>query len=350
MRVLVTGGTGVIGSFLVPALRARGHEVLILTRREGVYGGIAGDISTGAGIEEAMAGVQLVIHLASTQDRKQWQDLDVGGTARLAAAARRAGVRHFVYVSIIGVDRIAYSYYRAKLEAEAQVRQSGVPFTIVRISQFHELVDAALAALPRLGLRRLARLPLPTRLLVQPIAAADAASVLAERTEYGPSGKIETLAGPEVRTSGELAESWLSETGRPAKIVDAPLGGAVRHGFERGLGISRDHAWPGQTFAEFVRERVAEGRPPAYDLRSSRPEAKAAKKTARAEARAARQQEKTARRQSGAGKTTTADGATPPGTTTQAASTRRSPFRKSQLRNSPFGKSPLTKSPFKKSR
>ncbi|GAA1347105.1 SDR family oxidoreductase [Falsarthrobacter nasiphocae] len=266
MRILVTGGTGVLGTHLLPLLRARGHEVLALTRREGVYGGVAGDLAAGAGLDEAVAGVELVINMASSTSKKDWNSVDIGGTARLAAAARRASVPHFMHVSILGIDAIPFPYYTAKLEAETQVRQSGVPFTIVRISQFHELVDSVFAAVPRVGFGRVARFPVPGDIRLQPIAAADAARALAERSDFPASRGIESLAGPAVLTGNDLAYQWLHASGRRGRPVNMPLAGETLRAFADGHATAPDHAWPGQTFEEFVAERVSTGRPVSYPL------------------------------------------------------------------------------------
>lgn len=264
MRILVTGGTGVLGLHLVPALRARGHDVRILTRQEDVFGGAPGDLATGEGLAEACEGAEAVIHAATSHQAAEWKTVDVGGTARLAAAARRAGVQHVVYVSIIGVDAIPSAYYAAKLEAEEQVRLSGVTFTIVRFAQFHELLDSVFELIPRIGAGRVARMPVPGLIRLQPIAAADAAAVLADRLEFAPSGRVEELGGPQIMTGEELGSAWLRAHGKEGRTLGTPAAGGMLKAFAEGRGTSSEHRCPGQTFEDYAAERQAAGTPAAY--------------------------------------------------------------------------------------
>lgn len=130
--VLVTGASGRLGRHLVPALGRQGHEV----RAAGRKGTVMLDVVTGAGMEEALKGVDVVIHAASSAFRNTVAT-DVSGSAKLAESARRAGVRHFIYPSIVGIENVPTSYYRAKLDAERAIEAVGGPHTIVRFTQFH---------------------------------------------------------------------------------------------------------------------------------------------------------------------------------------------------------------------
>ncbi|MBV8162065.1 MAG: NAD(P)H-binding protein, partial [Acidimicrobiia bacterium] len=149
--VLVTGGTGVLGSYLVPRLVGRGHHVRTLSRhplgaskpstssptaRQGVDN-VRGDVRTGEGVEAAAAGCDTVVH-AATNAGWRARETEVEGTRHVAEAARRAGA-HLLYVSIVGVDRHRLPYYRAKWAAEQVVEASGAGWTILRATQFHEL-------------------------------------------------------------------------------------------------------------------------------------------------------------------------------------------------------------------
>jgi uncharacterized protein YbjT (DUF2867 family) len=145
--VVVTGGTGTLGRALVPALLARGHRVSVLSRRTAPRlptGAVArlGDVRTGDGIEAAIEGAGVVIHAASSPRRRARETEECGARSG-AAAARRAGA-HRVYVSIVGVDHHRFPYYRAKYAAEQIVARSGVDWTVLRATQFHELIDSAL--------------------------------------------------------------------------------------------------------------------------------------------------------------------------------------------------------------
>jgi len=136
--VLVTGGAGVLGRPVVARLRERGADVRVLSRRAGGEPGrVQGDLETGTGLVEAVAGVDVIVHCASAGDWLRPQR-DVVQTRNLLAAVGPARP-HIVYVSIVGVDRIRFGYYRAKLECERMIAASGLPWTVLRATQFHEL-------------------------------------------------------------------------------------------------------------------------------------------------------------------------------------------------------------------
>src|SRR5436190_1428981 len=154
MTVLITGGTGSLGTALVRAVAGAGHRARVMSRRPppasapGDLEWKQADIASGAGVREAADGADAIVHAAS--DPRHAAAVDVGGTRHLVEAARAAGVGHIVYVSIVGGDRIPLAYYKHKLAAEEIVRSSGVPHTIARVTQFHSFLDALLSAAARL--------------------------------------------------------------------------------------------------------------------------------------------------------------------------------------------------------
>jgi uncharacterized protein YbjT (DUF2867 family) len=228
-EVLVTGGTGVLGRALVPALRAAGHGVRVLSRRPG-NGGIAGDLATGSGVGEAVSGVETVVHGASAAgSRGNFWAVDVAGTRRLVVAAREAGVRHLVYVSIPGVDRVPYSYYHAKYAAEQVVAAAAVPYTVLRATQFYPLIALLLGLAHRASL-----LPVGAGWRAQPVDAGDVAAHIVERVAVGPAGAVTEFGGPEVLSAPELARAWLAARGARGRVVPLPIPGsysrAVREG------------------------------------------------------------------------------------------------------------------------
>ena len=139
-KVLVTGGTGSLGRELTPRLLAAGYTVRIMSRRNPKPGEdarvewVQASLESGTGLSEAIKGVNVVVHAASNPAKRE---VDVTGTARLLNEARTAGVQQFVYISIVGIDRIGFSYYRNKLAAEHLIEASGLPWTILRATQFH---------------------------------------------------------------------------------------------------------------------------------------------------------------------------------------------------------------------
>ena len=229
-EVLVTGGSGVLGTAVVPVLRAAGHRVRVLSRTAG-DARVVGDLATGAGIAAAVAGVEIIVHAASSPGRHA-RAVDVEGTDRLVTAARDAGVGHLLHVSITGVDRIPYSYYQAKFAAEQVVAGSGIPYTVLRAAQFHPFVALLLA-----GLHRVPVLPVPRGWRLEPVAAADVAERVNQRVAAGPAGAVEEFAGPEVLTLGEVARAWLAARHRPALVVGVPVPGRVSAALRAGANL-----------------------------------------------------------------------------------------------------------------
>jgi uncharacterized protein YbjT (DUF2867 family) len=240
--VLVTGGTGVLGSRVVPLLRERGHEVRVLSRRHGA-GTHRGDLSTGEGVAEAAGGAELVLHAAS--DSRRLGRPDVQQTERLLAAS--IGARHLLYVSIVGIDRIPYGYYRKKLACEAVIVASPIPHTIFRATQFHERVAGGLSTVERLPLA-----PLPLDWRFQSVAAAEVAARAAELLDGEPLGRAPSFGGPEVLTAREILGVWRERRGRPRAVVNVRLPGRFSRGLREGRNTCPDHADGRQSWAEFV--------------------------------------------------------------------------------------------------
>jgi uncharacterized protein YbjT (DUF2867 family) len=240
--ILVTGGTGALGSLVVERLRAEGHEVRVLSRRAGA-GTHVGDLRTGVGITEAVRGAELIVHAAS--DVRRFGRSDTDQTTHLLEAAR--GARHLLYVSIVGIDQIPFPYYRRKLACEQQVAASGVPHTILRATQFHELL-----AWPLKGAERLPVAPLPLDFRFQTVAATDAAARVVELVGAEPTGGIVNFGGPEVLTLRDMAATWKAARGRPRRTVRLPVPGAVARAFREGRNTCPEEATRGQSWEEFV--------------------------------------------------------------------------------------------------
>src|SRR6266849_4530600 len=149
MHVLVTGGTVALGRDVVRRLIDSGHRARILSRKAAEGDDwVQGDLVTGAGLELAVKDVDAIIHAASDAiSPRKYQATDVLGTRRLLAMAREAGIRHVVYISIVGMEGVSYPYYRSKLAAEAVIRENIVPWSIQRATQFHTLMEIFLDAM-----------------------------------------------------------------------------------------------------------------------------------------------------------------------------------------------------------
>ncbi|TLF74389.1 SDR family oxidoreductase [Nocardia cyriacigeorgica] len=251
--VLIAGGTGALGKLIVERMRPSGHEIRVLSRRPGA-GTHVGDLDTGAGVAEAAAGAELIVHAAS--DFRRAGRHDRKHTENLLAAAGDA--KHLLYVSIVGIDRIPFSYYQNKLACERLIAGSGVPHTILRATQFHELIAFALRTVERWPIA-----PLPTDFRFQPVAAADVATRVAELIDGPPLGHAPDFGGPHVHTLAELTETWRALRGRPTRTMRLPVPGRVAGAFRAGANTCPDHADGTQTWAEYVESEPAA----AYRLR-----------------------------------------------------------------------------------
>jgi len=213
MKIVVIGGTGLIGAKTVPLLRQRGHEVVAASPKSGI------NSITGEGLKEAMAGAQVVIDLANSpsfEDKAVLEFFETSGRNLLAAEAA-AGTRHHVALSIVGIDRgDDNGYFRAKVAQEKLIKASGIPYTIIRATQFLEFLGT-IADSSADG--TIVRLP-PG--LFQPIAADDVAAIVADVALAAPRSGIVEIAGPERAPFNEIVARYLKAVGDPRKVVRDP--------------------------------------------------------------------------------------------------------------------------------
>ena len=240
MTILVTGGTGTLGRPTVALLRSAGHDVRVLSRTPGPDR-LIGDLTSGAGLPEALSGVTTVLHLATTAGSK-----DVTQTRRLIDAARDAGVQHLVYISIVGVDVVPYPYYRAKLASERVIEQSGLPHTILRASQFHHFISMFIEVQRRLPVILAIEAP------DQPIAVEEVASRLVELVAAGPSGRVADIAGPEQLALTDVVAIWQQHAGTRKPVWRVPLFGRTIRAFREGRHMTGLPGYGRETFAEFA--------------------------------------------------------------------------------------------------
>ncbi|SDM26963.1 SDR family oxidoreductase [Allokutzneria albata] len=233
--ILVTGGTGTLGRAVVARLREAGHDPRVMSRRPGP-GHVVADLVTGDGVDAALDGVDIVINCATTLRGER----DVVATRTLVEAFRRAGCRHLVHVSIVGVDRIHFGYYNGKLASEEVVR--AVPHTILRATQFHDLLRTIFAVLAKLPVMFV------PRLRFQPVDVRDVAARLVELALGDPIGRAPDFGGPEVRDAVDLARSHLA--GRRRLIVPFSLPGKAFRAYRAGGNLTPEHADGKITFEE----------------------------------------------------------------------------------------------------
>src|SRR6266403_365406 len=212
MKIVVIGGTGLIGSKTVPILRHGGHEVVAASPNTGV------NSITGEGLKEAMAGTQVVIDLANSpsfEDKAVLEFFETSGRNLLAAEAA-AGIRHHVALSIVGTDRSDNGYFRAKVAQEKLIETSGIPYTIIRSTQFLEFLGGIAASSANGNIVRLS----PG--LFQPIAADDVAPIVADVALAPPHNGIVEIAGPERAPFNEIVARYLKAVGDPREVVSDP--------------------------------------------------------------------------------------------------------------------------------
>src|SRR5690349_8158640 len=210
MKIVVIGGTGLIGSKTIPVLRERGHEAVAASPNTGV------NTITGEGLKEAMAGTQVVIDLANSPSFENKAVLEFFETSgrNLAAAEAAAGVRHHVALSIVGTDRTPENgYFRAKVAQEKLIETSGIPYTIIRSTQFLEFLGAIADSATDGNTVRVS----PG--LFQPIAADDVAAAVADVAVAAPRNGIVEIAGPERAPFNEFVGRYLKAVGDPRQVV-----------------------------------------------------------------------------------------------------------------------------------
>src|SRR6476620_10737566 len=212
MKIVVIGGTGLIGSKTIPILRQGGHEALAASPNTGV------NTITGEGLAKALAGAQVVIDLANSPSWKDKAVLEFFETSgrNLLAAEAAADVRHHVALSIVGTDRSDNGYFRAKVAQEKLIEASGIPYTIIRATQFMEFLGGIAASSADGNTVRLS----PG--LFQPIAADDVAPIVAEVALAAPRSGIVEIAGPERAPFNEMIARYLKAVGDPREVVRDP--------------------------------------------------------------------------------------------------------------------------------
>jgi len=255
-RILLTGATGTLGTALRPRLREKGHTVRAASRSPPEAGEDDGeavewvelDLEAGQGIERAVEEVDVIVHAASDAVGDS-EAVDVRGTERLLEAAESTGVEHVVYISIVGIDEIPYSYYEHKLAAEEAIEASAVPETILRTTQFHQFIDQLLGMVAWSPVWLL-----PTDFQVQPIDAHEVADRLAELADGEPLGMVSPMGGPEVKTGRELVDAYREARDLRRLVFRLPVPGTAAKGFRAGRNTCPDHAVGSVTWESWLSE------------------------------------------------------------------------------------------------
>jgi uncharacterized protein YbjT (DUF2867 family) len=257
--ILVTGGTGTLGRLVVPRLRDLGREVRVLSRHghedaDGIEH-VTGDLAAGEGIDAAVAGAEVIVHLAGTSKGDELK------ARHLVRAAARAEARHLVYISVVGADRIPvvggidramFGYFASKLAAERAVADSGLPWTTLRATQFHDLTLMTVRQLARLPV-----IPVPAGFRFQPIDPAEVAARLVELALGGPAGLVPDMGGPRVYGMDELVRGYLRARHAQRPILPVRVPGRAARALRAGVNLTPDRAVGRRTWEDFLAARVA---------------------------------------------------------------------------------------------
>lgn len=256
--ILVTGGTGTLGRQVVARLHQAGRPVRVLSRRPAELDQpvdlVLGDLATGEGVDRALAGVEVVVHCAGTA---KGDDLKA---RTLVDAARRAGVRHIVYISVVGadatpmagmLDRAMFGYFGAKYAAERLIAECGIPWTTLRATQFHDLTLKTLEQLTKLPV-----MPIFAGMSFQPVDSGEVADRLVELAFGESAGLVSAIGGPKVYRMDELARSYLAAVGRRKPIFAIPILGAAARAQKSGVNLAPDRAVGRRGWEDFLAETV----------------------------------------------------------------------------------------------
>jgi uncharacterized protein YbjT (DUF2867 family) len=256
--ILLTGGTGTLGRLVVPLLRGAGYDVRVLSRRtHQATAGIefvTGDLAKDEGIDAAVKGTEIIVHCGGSAKGDQDK------TRNLVRAASQSGTSHLVYISVVGADRIPvvsgvdramFGYFEAKLAAEQVVANSGLPWTTLRATQFHDaflIMGKQMAKMPFV--------PVFAGVRFQPIDAGEVAARLVELALGLPAGLVPEMAGPRVYPMAELLRGYLKARGKHRLIMPMRLPGKAARAVRAGANLSPNRAVGRVTWEDFLSERV----------------------------------------------------------------------------------------------
>jgi uncharacterized protein YbjT (DUF2867 family) len=270
-HILVTGGAGALGRLVVMQLSAAGYHVRGMSRRAKPGDDWPGaewvqaDLETGEGLEAAVEGSEIIVHCAGSNKG------DGDKALNLVRAVSRAAVRHLVYISVVGADRIPvessvdramFGYFASKLAAERVVAESGLPWTTLRAAQFHYVILQVARLMARLPV-----IPLPAGFRFQPIDEGEVAARLAELALGKPTGLVPDMAGPKVYSAAELLRGYLRASHRRRPILPVWLPGKAARAVQAGANLSPGRAVGRRTWEEFLADRMSS----SSDGRSSLP-------------------------------------------------------------------------------
>jgi uncharacterized protein YbjT (DUF2867 family) len=257
-HILVTGGTGTLGRHVVSRLQDAGCKIRVLSRSSRQAGEgiefVRGDLAIGEGIKAAVEGAEIIVHCAGSSKG------DEEKTSNLVRATSGAGVRHLVYISVVGADRVPvesfvdramFGYFASKRASERIVIDSGLPFTILRATQFHDVILTVARVMAKLPV-----VPVFAGFRFQPVDADDVAARLVQLTLGEPAALVPDLGGPQVYTMADLLRSYLHANHQRRLIMPLWQPGQAARAHRAGANLTPDHADGARTWEEFLADRL----------------------------------------------------------------------------------------------
>jgi len=256
--ILVTGGTGRLGRHVVSVLRDAGRDVRVLSRHsrppaDGIEY-VTSDLLKDEGIEPAVDGIGIIVHCAGAGKG------DDEGTRNLVRAASRAGAQHLVYISVVGADRVPvisrldrmmFGYFEMKRATERIVADSGIPWTTLRATQFHDLFLVVAQQMVRLPV-----IPVPAGVRFQPVDEGEVAVRLVELALGEPAGLVADMGGPRIYSMADLLRAYLRASGKHRLIVPIPIPGRAASAIRAGASLSREQSVGRRTWEDLLAKRV----------------------------------------------------------------------------------------------
>ncbi|WP_075618472.1 SDR family oxidoreductase [Paenisporosarcina indica] len=248
MKILVTGSTGLLGSALLNQLSSSAYKIKITSRskreQSAPFEWVYSDLLSGDGIEEAVKGVDVIIH-AATSPLKNSRIVEVSGFGEFLGKIQH--IKHFIYPSIVGIDEIPFKYYKLKYEAEDLLKNSSIPHTIVRATQFHNFVEKSFLSKPLFK-----RYIVPGNMKFQSVDVSEFANHLIGLVDKGPQGRTDDFGGPDILTLREMAELKIRINNETNKVQTFSLPGELYKSFKNGKNTNDNQKMGKITFEDYL--------------------------------------------------------------------------------------------------
>jgi len=253
-EILITGGTGILGKSLCSLFEQRSIPFTTSTHKQALKNNmVIMNIETGEGIKEAVSGKKIILHLASD---KKHPDNDVSGTQKLINEIKHQGLNlHFIYISIVGIEKLPMTYFKQKLQTEELIKKSGISWSILRATQFHNYVDQIL--------KQLLKLPigiLPKKVPIQPIDVLPVAEKLLEISFQEPTYRTDNIGGKEILSLETLSQSWMAIQNIKKPLLNLPLWGSTGNNLINGALTCSQKTNEGRNWQQWLNENYLRAR------------------------------------------------------------------------------------------